>query len=152
MPSSASSSPAPVTASPRTTGMSSATRAGSRAKPSSSWPSRASAGASSLPIAPLAPVSRIRMDVPSSPMELLRKLESRARELLPESSFDYYAGGAGDEQTMADNAAAWRRLWLRPRVMVDVSAVDTSCVLLGERLDLPVLLAPMAAQRLLHDD
>ena len=85
-------------------------------------------------------------------MELLRKLESRARELLPESSFDYYAGGAGDEQTVADNAAAWRRLWLRPRVMVDVSAVDTSCVLLGERLDVPILLAPMAAQRLLHDD
>jgi isopentenyl diphosphate isomerase/L-lactate dehydrogenase-like FMN-dependent dehydrogenase len=85
-------------------------------------------------------------------MELLRKLESRARELLPEPSFDYYAGGAGDEQTLADNVAAWRRLWLRPRVMVDVSAVDTSCELLGERLDLPILLAPMAAQRLLHDD
>jgi 4-hydroxymandelate oxidase len=85
-------------------------------------------------------------------MELLRTLERRARELLPESSFDYFAGGAGDEQTIADNAAAWRRLWLRPRVMVDVSTVDTSCLLLGERLDVPILLAPMAAQRLLHDD
>ena len=36
--------------------------------------------------------------------------------------------------------------------MVDVSAIDTSCTLLGRRLELPVLLAPMAAQRLLHPD
>ncbi len=85
-------------------------------------------------------------------MELLRKLQAQARELLPEETYDYYAGGAGDEQTLAENEAAWRRLWIRPRVMVDVSAVDPSCTLLGERLALPILLAPMAAQRLLHDD
>jgi 4-hydroxymandelate oxidase len=83
-------------------------------------------------------------------MELLRNLRLQARELLPESSFDYYDGGAGDEQTLADNEAAWRRLWIRPRLMVDVGAVDPSCTLLGERLALPILLAPMAAQRLLH--
>ncbi|MEA2150652.1 MAG: 4-hydroxymandelate oxidase [Solirubrobacteraceae bacterium] len=85
-------------------------------------------------------------------MELLRKLHEQARELLPEAYYDYYAGGAGDEQTLADNEAAWRRLWLRPRLMVDVSAVDPSCTLLGERLALPLLLAPMAAQCLLHPD
>jgi len=85
-------------------------------------------------------------------MELLRRLRAQARERLPEVSFDYFAGGAGDEQTLADNEAAWRRLWIRPRVMVDVRVVDTSCTLLGERLELPILLAPMAAQRLLHDD
>ena len=66
--------------------------------------------------------------------------------------YDYFAGGAGDEQTLAENAAAWRRVWIRPRVMVDVSTIDTSCTLLGRRLELPVLLAPMAAQRLLHPD
>ncbi len=85
-------------------------------------------------------------------MELLRKLESQARELLPEPYFDYYAGGAGEEQTIADNAAAWRSLWIRPRVMVDVGAVDTSCTLLGDRLTAPIAVAPMAAQCLLHAD
>jgi 4-hydroxymandelate oxidase len=85
-------------------------------------------------------------------MDMLGKLEARARELLDVAHYDYFAGGAGDEQTIAENAAAWRKVWIRPRVMVDVSAVDTSCELLGRRLALPVLLAPMAAQRLLHPD
>jgi 4-hydroxymandelate oxidase len=85
-------------------------------------------------------------------MELLRKLRAQARELLPESSFDYFDGGAGDEQTIADNEAAWRRLWIRPRVMVDVSLVDSRCELLGQPLAHPILLAPVAAQRLLHPD
>jgi 4-hydroxymandelate oxidase len=85
-------------------------------------------------------------------MHLLDELEARARELLAEAHYDYYAGGAGREQTIAENAAAWRKLWISPRVMVDVSAIDTSCTLLGRRLQSPVLLAPMAAQRLLHPD
>lgn len=85
-------------------------------------------------------------------MQMLGKLEARTRELVPEAHFDYFAGGAGDEQTLAENVAAWRRVWIRPRVMVDVTSVDTSCELLGRRLALPLLLAPMAAQRLLHAD
>jgi 4-hydroxymandelate oxidase len=85
-------------------------------------------------------------------MELVRKLREQARERLPETSFDYFDGGAGDEQTIADNEAAWRRLWIRPRVMVDVRAVDPSCTLLGHELAAPILLAPVAAQRLLHPD
>ena len=85
-------------------------------------------------------------------MQYLGNLEAQARELLEPAHFDYFAGGAGDEQTLADNAAAWRRVWIRPRVMVDVSEVDPSCTLLGRRLELPVLLAPMATQRLLHPD
>jgi 4-hydroxymandelate oxidase len=84
-------------------------------------------------------------------MELLRKLRSDARELLAPSTFDYFDGGAGSEQTIAGNEAAWRRLWIRPRVMVDVSVIDTSCTLLGDRLAFPIVLAPMAGQRLLHD-
>ena len=92
------------------------------------------------------------MDLPSWPMRLLGELEARARELIPRSHFDYFAGAAGDERTLAENAEAWRRVWVRPRVMVDVRAIDTSLTLLGRRLELPVLLAPMAAQRLLHAD
>ncbi|MEA2191924.1 MAG: 4-hydroxymandelate oxidase, partial [Solirubrobacteraceae bacterium] len=85
-------------------------------------------------------------------MLLLGTLEEQAREQLPRAHYDYFAGGAGDEQTLAENVAAWRRVWIAPRVMVDVSAVDMSCTLLGRRLQLPLLLAPMSAQRLLHAD
>jgi 4-hydroxymandelate oxidase len=94
----------------------------------------------------------MRIDLPSWLMHLLGELEARAKDLLDVAHYDYFAGGAGDEQTVAENAAAWRKVWIRPRVMVDVSAVDTSCTLLGRRLALPILLAPVAAQRLLHPD
>jgi 4-hydroxymandelate oxidase len=85
-------------------------------------------------------------------MQLLDELQARARELLPQAHYDYFAGGAGSEQTIGENRAAWRKVWLRPRVMVDVHTIDTTCTLLGRRLRSPVLLAPMAEQRLLHPD
>ena len=44
----------------------------------------------------------------------------RPRAGLPEPFYEYYAGGAGDEQTVAENVEAWRRVWLRPRGLVDV--------------------------------
>ena len=85
-------------------------------------------------------------------MHLLRRLEADARAQLPEAFFDYYAGGAGDEQTLAENTAAWRKVWLRPRVMAGVEAASSACTVAGTQLDLPVLVAPMAAQRLLHPE
>jgi 4-hydroxymandelate oxidase len=85
-------------------------------------------------------------------MELLRRLEADARQRLSQAHFDFFAGGAGDEQTLSENALAWRKLWLRPRTMVAVDRVDTTSVVLGERVALPVLLAPMSTQRLLHPD
>ena len=57
-------------------------------------------------------------------------LEERARAVLPQPVFDYYAGGAGEEDTLAANARAWREVRLRPRVLRDVSRVDTSTVVL----------------------
>jgi 4-hydroxymandelate oxidase len=94
----------------------------------------------------------MRIGLPSWPMLLLDTLEAQARERLPAAHYDYFAGGAGDERTLGENVAAWRNVWIRPRVMVDVGEVDCSCTLLGRRLELPLLLAPMAAQRLLHPD
>ena len=47
--------------------------------------------------------------------------EPVAREALTPAAFDYIAGGAWDEITLAENEAAWRRRRLRPRVLVDVS-------------------------------
>ncbi|MGH8898913.1 MAG: alpha-hydroxy acid oxidase [Egibacteraceae bacterium] len=67
-------------------------------------------------------------------------------------AYDYFVGGADDELTLADNVVAWRRLRLRPRVLRDVSKVTTSTTVLGTPVSLPALVAPMAYQRLAHDD
>ena len=78
--------------------------------------------------------------------------EDAARATLPRAVYDYFAGGAEDEVTLRANRAAYERYYLRPRVMVDVSHVDASVELLGERLAFPVALAPAALQRLAHPD
>lgn len=82
----------------------------------------------------------------------LPDFESAARAALPAMVYDYYAGGAGDERTLAANRAAFATLALRPRVLVDVASVTCDVELLGERLALPVLLAPTAFQRLAHPE
>ena len=55
-------------------------------------------------------------------------LEDRAREGLPPGAFAFAAGGADDEITLADNVAAWQRLRLAPRMLRDVTAIDTSLI------------------------
>jgi 4-hydroxymandelate oxidase len=79
-------------------------------------------------------------------------LEAAARARLPEAVFDYYAGGSGEESTLADNLAAWSRLRLRPRVLRDVSSVRTGVELLGTPLAAPVLVAPTAFHSLAHPE
>ncbi len=79
-------------------------------------------------------------------------LEAAARERLSMLAYDYYAGGAEDEITLADNVAAWRRMRLRPRVLRDVSVIDTTTTVLGTPVSMPVLIAPTAYQRLAHDE
>ena len=60
------------------------------------------------------------------------------------------AGGAGDELTLEDNVAAFRRLKLRPRMLVDVGEIVTSTTVLGHELSMPLLVAPVAFPRLAH--
>jgi isopentenyl diphosphate isomerase/L-lactate dehydrogenase-like FMN-dependent dehydrogenase len=78
--------------------------------------------------------------------------ERLAQERLDPGAFGYYAGGAGDELALAGNVEAWRRLRLRPRVLVDVSAVSTATTVLGTAVSMPLLVAPTAIQRLAHAD
>lgn len=73
-------------------------------------------------------------------------------ESLGLAAFGYFAGGAGDEITLRDNAAAWQRYALRPRVLVDVSKRDPGVRLLGVDRPHPIIVAPMAYQRHAHAD
>ena len=65
-----------------------------------------------------------------------------ARRRLPRAVFDFVEGGAGDERTVARNRAAFERLLLQPRVLVDVSKREQATVVLGERVATPVLVSP----------
>ncbi len=82
----------------------------------------------------------------------LHDYEELARQTLPGPAFDFIAGGAEDEVTLNANRTAWQRLQLLPRVLMDVSNVNTSASVLGRRIALPVLLAPVALQRLAHPE
>lgn len=79
-------------------------------------------------------------------------LEAAARSALSGHVYDYIATGSGVEETLAANDAAWRDLLLRPRVLRDVTTVDTSTTVLGTPVSAPVLVAPTGYQRLVHPD
>ena len=78
--------------------------------------------------------------------------ERRAAELLPAGPLGFFAGGAGDEVTLAENRTAWRRWHFRPRVLVDVSGVTTRTTVLGHEVALPVLVAPFSMPQLAHPE
>jgi isopentenyl diphosphate isomerase/L-lactate dehydrogenase-like FMN-dependent dehydrogenase len=78
--------------------------------------------------------------------------ERLARERLDPGAFGYYAGGAGDERTLRDNVEAFSRWLLRPRTLVDVSAPTTETTVLGTPVSMPLLVAPVAYQRIAHPD
>jgi len=80
------------------------------------------------------------------------EFEAAARARLTEPVFDYYAGGAEDEVTVRENRAAFQRIALRYRVLVDVSERDTTSSILGTPLSFPVILAPTALHRMAHPD
>lgn len=82
----------------------------------------------------------------------LDELEPLARERLAPSAYEYIAGGAEDEITLRENRAAFQRMHLLPRVLVDVSQRQLATTILGTPVALPVLVAPMGFHALAHPD
>ncbi len=78
--------------------------------------------------------------------------ERLAEAKLDANAHAYFAGGAGDEVTLRDNLAAFERRKLRPRILVDVRSVSTATTVLGTEVSLPILIAPLALQRMAHED
>ncbi|MCB1909873.1 MAG: alpha-hydroxy-acid oxidizing protein [Rhodocyclaceae bacterium] len=90
-----------------------------------------------------------------SPHDLPISLPDYARaatQVLDANACAYFDGGAGDEATLAENGNAWRALRLVPRVLRQLAGGSTRCRLLGRDLRHPILLAPVAYQRLAHPD
>src|SRR5438128_879993 len=72
-------------------------------------------------------------------IEDLRRL---ARRRLPRAIFDFFDGGAEDEVTLRENCAAFERVRLLPKVLVNVAKVDLSAEIFGAKSTLPLAIAP----------
>src|SRR3989338_8629660 len=68
-----------------------------------------------------------------------------ARRNLTQNVWDYLTGGAESETTMRRNRLALDSLAFRPRVLIDVSKIDTAAAFLGHKLRIPVMLAPIGS-------
>lgn len=82
----------------------------------------------------------------------LDEFESAARASLPTMTYDFIAGGAEDERSVAANRAAFAGHALRNRVLVNVATRDTRTSLLGLDLPHPILLAPTALHKVAHPE
>lgn len=82
----------------------------------------------------------------------LSDLELRARSILPVRAFDYIAGGAGLEHTIAHNRSAFDKYRIIPRMLKDVSERDTSVEIFGAKIPSPLLLSPVGVLELAHRD
>jgi L-lactate oxidase len=80
----------------------------------------------------------------------LRDLEAQAQKILPPYSFAYISGGSGDEWTMRHNESAFDQWIIEPHFLAGVKTPDLKTVVLGSRLSLPVITAPMGGQGLAH--
>jgi 4-hydroxymandelate oxidase len=78
--------------------------------------------------------------------------EAIARQRLPQAVYSYIAGGAGDEISLRRNRSCFDDILLKPRILRDVSRLDTATQLLGQPQRVPILLAPTAYHRMVHPD
>src|SRR5260370_11385872 len=78
----------------------------------------------------------------------VHEFEAIAKRKMNKLAYDFIAGGVEDELTLQANRAAYKRVFLSPRVMVDVSEVDTSLEILGMKLDTPIVIAPTGGKNL----
>jgi lactate 2-monooxygenase len=87
-------------------------------------------------------------DLPTSPDELA----DLARENLPPEAHAYVAGSAGSESTKDENRRSFDRWRIVPRMLRDVSERDLSVEILGRTLPVPVMLAPVGVQSIIHEE
>lgn len=80
------------------------------------------------------------------------QLELAARDRLGPAVFDFFAGGADDEHTLAEAERAWQSWRLRPHVLRDVGDSSPRTELLGRTVTAPIAVAPMSFQRLAHQE
>ena len=89
---------------------------------------------------------------PSASAVTVNDFVAQAASKLPRASFDYVTTGSEDEVTLRDNVEAFRRIRVLPPLLHGVSKTDLSTTVLGQKVSMPILLAPVAALRMLHPE
>ena len=92
------------------------------------------------------------MNVTGKTMFNVEQMRQRARRRLPKMVFDFLEGGALDERTLRRNQEAFQSALLRQRILVDVEQVSTSTRVLGQDLDVPIIVSPMGLLTVCHPD
>ncbi len=78
--------------------------------------------------------------------------ENEAHTRIPHGAWERISGGSADEITLRWNREAYDHIRLKPRILVDVSKLDTRVTLFGQELPFPILLAPTGGQRFIHPE
>ncbi|KAL7212472.1 hypothetical protein ACSBR2_015209 [Camellia fascicularis] len=78
--------------------------------------------------------------------------EAIAKEKLPKMIYDYYASGAEDQWTLKENRNAFSRILFRPRILIDVTHIDMTTTVLGFKISMPIMIAPVAMQKMAHHE
>jgi 4-hydroxymandelate oxidase len=86
------------------------------------------------------------------PPASLAEYEGLAHQRFTRAAWEYINSGSADENTMRWNIEALTKMRLKPKVMVDVSKIDTRTKLLGHELPHPILVAPTSSHFLAHPD
>ncbi len=75
-----------------------------------------------------------------------------SRQTLPSATWEYITTGSEDQVTLSNNVTAFRRIGLLPRILHGVGSTDLSTTVLGQKIEMPVLLAPVAGLKMFHPD
>lgn len=90
------------------------------------------------------------MDINS--IKNIKQFKALAQEKLSPDLYEYLVGGADDLRTFRRNIAAWSQYQIRPRRLVDVSTIDTSTELFGQKVNSPIVLAPIGILGMFHPE
>ncbi|MEO8446846.1 MAG: alpha-hydroxy acid oxidase [bacterium] len=82
----------------------------------------------------------------------IEDFEILAKEKLTKNAYDYYSSGAHDEITLKENCEAFKRIFLKYRVLVDVSNIDLTTKVLGHDISMPVMIAPTAFHKMADEE
>lgn len=82
----------------------------------------------------------------------ISELEKLAAERMNKQTRDYYNEGADSGSTLAENISAYQKYRIRPRVLRDISSIDTSVSIFGHKNSVPLGVAPTAMQGLAHSE
>jgi 4-hydroxymandelate oxidase len=82
----------------------------------------------------------------------LSDFEEMAKTKIPHMAWEFFNGAVADEITMRWNKEAYQKIRLKPRILVDVSKLDTRVTLFGQEHPFPILLAPTAYHKLAHPE